>query len=434
MLIFSDNIGPRLQYIAAFAASELGLPGHRLTTDEEEYSRYTGPRINYSSRPQKGDKLRIHPHGLLSETGIRSREISCFQVGDHKAFFATGGDFPFDIFAASFYLLSRYEEYLPHQKDMYGRFSHEQSVAFREGFLNMPVVNYWFKDLRRKLQQLFTGVNFTPATFTFLPTYDIDEAYAYRHKGLIRTWGGKLRSMIRGNKEENKLRNEVLSGKVLDPYDSFDEMDKINRSARLQPVYFFLVPARTGRYDRNISPRTTAMRNLITRHSQKYQLGVHPSWQSGDDAALVRNEIKYLGELTGKKIVASRQHFIRFTLPHTFRELEQAGITEEYSMGYGSINGFRASVATPFLFFYLEVERISSLLLYPFCFMDANSCFEQGFTPEEAVGEMKHYYKVTREAAGILVMIWHNTFLGTAERFRGWKEAYVEFLKEIGPG
>jgi len=39
---------------------------------------------------------------------------------DFSAFFKSEGDYPFDIFSAVFYLLSRYEEYLPYKKDMYG--------------------------------------------------------------------------------------------------------------------------------------------------------------------------------------------------------------------------------------------------------------------------------------------------------------------------
>jgi hypothetical protein len=45
------------------------------------------------------------------------------------------GDLPFDPLAATFYLVSRYEEYLPFIPDEHGRFPAKQSFAFSNGFL-----------------------------------------------------------------------------------------------------------------------------------------------------------------------------------------------------------------------------------------------------------------------------------------------------------
>ena len=155
------------------------------------------------------------------------------------------------------------------------------------------------------------------------------------------------------------------------------------------------------------------MQQLIKQHAEKYSIGIHPSWASGDDDSLLEKEIKTLESATGKKITASRQHYIRFTLPHTFRRLIAAGITDDYSMGYGSINGFRASVASSFYWYDLEKEKQTDLLLLPFCFMEANSFFEQKYLPQRAYEEMMHYYNVVKAVNGTLITIWHNNFLGT---------------------
>ena len=106
-------------------------------------------------------------------------------------------------------------------------------------------------------------------------------------------------------------------------------------------------------------------------------------------------------------------------------------VTEDWSMGYGSINGFRASVATPFYWYDLEKEEQTHLLIYPFCFMDANSFFEQTQTAQEALEELLRYYKEVKNINGTLITIWHNTFLGTDKLYSGWREAYQQFLKII---
>ena len=146
---------------------------------------------------------------------------------------------------------------------------------------------------------------------------------------------------------------------------------------------------------------------------------------------MIKKEKETIEKIIQKKITASRQHFIRFTLAQTFRYLIDAGIKEDFSMGYGSINGFRASVASPYYWYDLEKEITTDLLLYPFCYMEANSFFEQKFSSEQALEEMRHYYQQIKKVNGTFISIWHNTFLGTDERFKGWREIYKQFIDEV---
>jgi hypothetical protein len=161
------------------------------------------------------------------------------------------------------------------------------------------------------------------------------------------------------------------------------------------------------------------------------EIGVHPSWQSGDDHRLIYEERRRLEEIVNKYVPLSRQHYIRFTLPQTFRHLIDAGVKEDFSMGYGSINGFRASVASPFYWYDLEKEEQTGLLLNPFCYMEANSFFEQKISAGQAFNEMMHYYKVIKEVNGMMITIWHNHFLGTDPLYKGWREAYERFITAV---
>lgn len=147
MIVFSNTITHRLQYAADFIGREITGKPCVLTDDANIFADAYGYRLNYSTQRLTDFEFQIHPHSLLFETGIQPQAIHCFDWDGEKAFFKTGGDLPFDIFAAVFYLLSRYEEYLPHTKDMYGRYAHENSLAFREGFLNTALVNRWINKL-----------------------------------------------------------------------------------------------------------------------------------------------------------------------------------------------------------------------------------------------------------------------------------------------
>ena len=436
MLLYSTKITNRLQFIARFIFNEISGKTIEFTTDLEVFNCYEGAKINYSTEKNSENYFWLQPHHLLFEKEIKQQTIECFDINNQKAFFKTGGDLPFDIFAASFYLLSRYEEYLPHQKDKYGRYAHENSLAFKENFLDKPLVNIWMQQFKEKLKQKFPSftIDYSPPDsyrVTFLPTYDIDEAYSYKHKEWWRSAGAALKDLLNGKWKKFALRRKVLNNQDPDPFDSFYWIDNLHRPHTFKPRYFFLVPEKTGKYDRNILPEETALQILIKHHADKYNIGVHPSWQSGDEPSLIKKEINSIENITKIKITSSRQHFIRFTLPQTFRQLIEAGIKDDFSMGYGSINGFRASVASPFYWYDLEKEETTYLLLYPFCYMEANSFFEQKFSAAQALEEMRHYYQQVKNVNGTFISIWHNTFLGTDERFKGWREIYKQFIDEV---
>ena len=428
MLLYCKTISPRLSYIAEFIGKEISTAGIRLTSDLNQFREYNNGRINYSEASITGNECWIIPHSLLFENSVTPQSIECYLQDNQKAFFKTGGDMGFDFFAATFYLLSRYEEYLPHKNDSYGRYDPASSIAFKEGFLDKPLINIWLELFKKKLKEKFPAYQLKQQQFIFTPSYDIDMAWTWRNKGLLRTTGGFVKSLFKGNWKE--LKGRMQKGQR-DPYDTYGWMNQLHEKYRLKPYYFFLVAEKTGKYDRNILPVNKDMRALIHDHAIRYPVGVHPSWQSGDDSGLLKKEIDILCAITGHSIRASRQHYIRVTLPETFQQLLDNGIQFDFSMGYGSRNGFRASTCTPFYWYDLKNEKKTSLFLFPFCYMDANSFYEQKMTAEQALEELRSYYQSVKSVNGTFIMIWHNSFLGTDTLFAGWREMYEEFIKEI---
>ncbi len=436
LLLYTPHITERLRYIVNTALTEIAGAPTEITTDKDYFNQYEGPKINYS-KEQLNNCFHLYPHELLFEEDIKPQQVTCFETRfwfegqPVKAFFKTDqSDFYFDILAASFYLISRYEEYLPHQKDEYGRYSHKESLAFKKGFLHIPLVNVWLEEFKKTLQQKYPDLYFKLKHLKFIPTYDIDVAYAYKHKGWYRTAGGFIRSIINGQWSMALLRLKVLLGKAPDPYDAYEWMDSLHLYSRRNPIYFFPVAQKQAGYDKNTSTSSKAYRELIAYYSKGYKTGLHPSWQSNADFKILKEEKELLDVLTDSNVMRSRQHYLNFTLPQTFRNLISIGIEQEYSMGYGSINGFRASVASSFFWFDLEKNETTTLMLYPFCFMDANSYFEQKYTAHQAYAELKKYYHSIQKVNGLFITIWHNNFLGNNPQLKGWREVYEIFLKE----
>jgi hypothetical protein len=432
LLLYSAQGGNRWHYIAETLLQDICGLYISFTHNREEFISYDGPKINYSAERITDKEIHITPSHLLFEDGIREQRIEVFEINGYKAFFrTTGGDIVFDIFAASFYLISRYEEYLPHEKDEYGRYAHTGSLAFKENFLQLPLVNIWLHDFKHVLKRYFPSVVFRNQRFRFIPTYDIDVAFSYLNKGLIRSAGGLLKSLFKGEISAVKERIKVWQGKQEDPYDVYEWLIALHLKYGLKPYYFFLIAKEQKGFDRNIEPTRDDMQELIQYHAQGYHVGLHPSWQSGDDDQLLREELELMEYITNRKTDCSRQHYIRFSLPLTYRKLIASGIEKEFSMGYGGINGFRASVASTFHWYDLAAEEKTSLIIYPFCFMDANAYYEQGYTPQQAYAELKTYHDNVKKVNGTLITIWHNHFFSNTRGFEGWKEVYEVFLNEV---
>ena len=437
-LIFSHSITPRLEYIAAFLSRYYSTV-FKLTSDEARYlSSDCSCKINYSYHPICKGEIWMHSHALLSESAIHPVKLELFDhipfsgaSRNYKAFFKTEGDTGFDLFAAIFFLITRYEEYLPHKKDAYGRYAHENSFAYKGEFLSEPLINTWLEDFRVLLAERDPVFNTTVHSFSFVPTYDIDMAWSYLHKGFKRNGGAFLLSLVKGQWRSVSERSKVLRQKQLDPYDAYEWMDDLHRRYQLNPFYFFLVAHQAGKYDKNISLDNPAFKDLVHSIADRYQTGLHPSWHSGDVPHWLIREKEWLEQTTEKTINSSRQHYIRFEMPTTYRHLVVTGIENDYSMGYGSINGFRASIASSYYWYDLRNEASTSLLIHPFCFMDANSYYEQKQTPEQTATELTKYFQAIQAVHGTMITIWHNSFLGTAQTFNGWREVYQQFIENM---
>lgn len=431
VLIFSHSITPRLQYIAGFLSQYYGVQ-LKLISDEGRFVKATDScKINYGYHRLDPNEIFIHSYTLLFESSIRPVKIECFVKNGYKAFFKTEGDTGFDLFAAIFYLLTRYEEYLPHQKDMYGRYAHENSVAFKENFLHLPLINIWLEDFKKLLLEKDSTLSFKDLKFSFLPTYDIDIAWSFRNKGFKRNFGGVLQLLLKWKFRKMIHRIRVIKRKMQDPFDAYRWMDQLHDQFKLHPVYFFLVAKERGRYDRNIDVTRVEYQQLVRSIASRYSIGLHPSWASGDTPSLLTKEKAALEQITNQAVTASRQHYVRFELPSSYRKLLALGLINDYSMGYGSINGFRASITTPYYWYDLKNEEQTKLLIHPFCFMDANSYYEEKLSPEAALEELMQYYHAVKSVNGTMITIWHNNFLGIDEAFAGWKEVYQKFVSSI---
>lgn len=428
LLIYSPNTSSRLSYtISVLFKNEVSV-----TQDEAIFLSHLGARINYSKQKITAADFQIIPQGLLFQNSVHQQEINCFEWKDLIAFFKTDGEgLSFDIFSAAFYLLSRYEEYLPHAVDEYGRYAPINSLAFKNNFLHLPLIQLWLLEMEKLLQKGFPEYRMPVEEFAFLPTYDIDIAYSYLHQPIVKNLYGFFRDLLMGKFELFQERANVYSGNQQDPFDQYHWLDLLHEQFKLNPIYFFLLAKKRKYVDKNIYPAKKAMQDLMQKHAAKYQVGIHPSWQSGDSDIVLQEEIKCLSETAGRTIHLSRQHYLRMTIPDTYQRLINAGILKDYTLGYADMNGFRASYAGAFKWYDLKNEITTGLEIHPFCYMDATAIFEQRYPVYEAKKELHRLYDVVKKAKGEMICIFHNHFLTDQPEWVEWKKMYADFLQEI---
>ena len=331
----------------------------------------------------------------------------------------------------TFYLVSRYEEYLPFQGDKFGRFAAKQSLAHREGFLHQPLINQWSLELGKLLKEKFPQLQITQPEFRFQSTFDIDYAWAFQHRGVKRTvigYGGDILKR-RGRTLKKRLQTHFFGKK--DPYQVFDYLEKIHQQYQIEPTYFFLL-GDEGPYDQNISPDKIPFQKLIQNIEEKYEVGIHPSMRSNNFFTILEKEKKRLEKIIGKEVNKSRQHFLMLKFPDTYRNLLQVGIKEDHTMGYADDVGFRASMATPFPWFDLLENKQTDLMIHPFQVMDGTLNFLYlGLSKVEALNQTKKLIETTKSVGGTFCLLWHNSTLSGMDEWDGWFDLYEKILKSL---
>lgn len=431
MLIYTPQISNRVKYVFQVIFDDVWKIPYELTDDFQKFTDFSGPKINYSLTKTEDD-LFVFPSGLLTEKDIVDQDIVVSQWQDVPVFFQTSTNsiLPFDIFSAVFYLVSRYEEYLPHFRDHYERFMAKESLAFQNNFLQLPLVNIWLKMFQEIILDKFPDFTFPPQKFKYKSTIDIDNAFCYAEKGLVRSSASFVKSFMENDKHKMKERWAVLTGQQKDPYDTYDLQLSLQKKYNMEVIYFVLL-ADYGLNDKNIPVTSRKFQLLIKHLSDHAEIGIHPSFASNYNNSSLVVEKSRLMDIVKRPVNSSRQHFLKLSFPFTYRELLNLDITNDYTMGYSSLPGFRASICTPYHFYDLELETSTSLFIHPFQVMDATFNYYLESSPEQSLDLIKKMVDEVKKVDGTFVSLWHNETWSEHEQWLGWSQLYAQMLDYI---
>lgn len=430
ILVYSPKITNRIDYACSLLLGNILKADWELTNNTDRFLNFNGPKINYSNQSFKEKALNIPAHGFMLERGIHSYVPDIEWNNELPMLFPLKGknDTGFDALSASFYLVSRYEEYLPHKKDIYGRFEAIESFAFRHNFLKKPVVNHYALIIKKKLLNKFPGYKFANPAFSYIPTYDIDVAYAYRGRGFLRSLLGTMRSLAQLEMNSLAERYRVITGNQQDPYDTYDHQLSLSKKYNIKAFYFILC-GNYAHHDKNIAFYSKALFSLVKRLGDYAYIGLHPSFASNDDTRLINTEAERLGKILNQEIQFSRQHFLKLQIPKTYQNLLKHNFSHDFTMGYASQPGFRAGICTPFNYYDIESESITPLKVMPLTVMDTTLIKYLKLSHEGAINVFKKLLHEVEQTGGTFISLWHNDTLCNCGMWKGWRDVYDKLFE-----
>ncbi len=422
LLVYTHKITPRLRYVFKHICTRILGIEVSFTTTIEEFIAHDSLKMSYTKQ-QLGNEFFIKCHEILFEQGLSDIEINVHDWDNTKCFFYNGekSTIPFDIFAASFYLLSRYEEYLPHVNDEYGRFSASESIAYKYGFLNQPVVDIWAYKFREKLQSMYPKFKFPQRVYSIKPIIDVPSAYSFKLKGILRTFGGTIKDLAEFKLKRLYYRYMVIFGFKHDPFDTFKYIINKQKQTKYKFLFFFLIGAYST-YDKGINPNKKKFVSLIKQVADYCKVGLKASYFAIHDPLILKKEKQRMESIINTDLTASRNSFSKLNLPESYRNLIELEIQEDYTMGYVNQIGFRAGTCTPFLFYDLDYEIQTPLKIWTYHILDyallkTNSLLDKKKVLNEIIDEVK-------KVDGEFVPVFHNYTFSDLDRWKGFKELF----------
>ncbi|WP_340074352.1 polysaccharide deacetylase family protein [Leptobacterium sp. I13] len=397
------------------------------TVKVEEFIAHTGPKLTYSKQPLQNEFF-IRSHELLFEQGIRNVEINVQDWEGTPCIFPVGerSTIPFDIFAASFYLISRYEEYLPHVKDEHGRYPATESIAFKNNFLELPVIDIWALKLKQVLLRRFPEMYSPVRRYRHISLIDVPVAYCFRKRGFIRTLGGTLVDLFSFRIKRILKRYATLMGFFRDPYDNFEELIELHKHYDVDAMYFFLM-ADYSNYDKNISVTNKEFCSLVKSVADYSIVSLMASYQSAIDIKMLKRERSRLINLINRPVKKVRLRYNKINIPETYEAFLEAEFNEDYTMGYSHHAGFRAGTCTPFYLYNINFEAQLPIKVNPFSIQD--HALLRKPTMEEVKKTLFNIRDEVKKVKGTFITVFSNEILGD-ETTHKWKELYRELIKK----
>lgn len=360
---------------------------------------------------------------------------------DHTIICSETGDsikICYDLLTPSFLLLSRYEEFYSERHDEHGRFPYGLSLAENNRMVEIPLVDEYAMLLRRWLCLFFPDrFQAVPRTPRVVPTHDID--ILYRFTGRFQAWKSILGRDLLINRDLKMVWESIKSYRnwkirpSLDPYVEAINWFLIQEEKRNLSSVFFFKATEKGHPDATYEVQDPILREIIgiIMEPGYHQIGLHGSYPSAEHLQYLQKEKQNLSKLCDKEICVSRQHYLRANFagsPNSLDLWRQAGITDDYTLGFAERCGFRCGTCHPYPLYDVRNDRVTDIIEHPLIVMDGTLFDYMKLSVEDARTLTQRLKQRCFDVEGDFVFLWHN-HTTTREFERYYENVYLPLIQ-----
>lgn len=325
-----------------------------------------------------------------------------------------------DLFAGTFFMLTRWEESVQVPLDKHERFKASDAALVKAGYILRPAVDEYVALLKSWLTHIGFPFPDSARKFEINPTSDVDIPFYYKGRPAWKIMGGilKRKNISSSWREYSRVR----SGNLQDPFNTFATLMELAEEQNQIQTFYFIAGGNTS-YENRYSISDPEIISLI-KHIQHrgHIIGLHPSYQTFRNKEKIRQEKQRLEEIAGVEITRTRQHFLRFAVPHTWEHLAASGLREDSTMGYAEEPGFRCGTSHSFPVYDLQSKTVLPIMEQPLLVMDVSLKLYKKYTPDEAIHVANSIKDECRKHKGKFTFVWHNSNLSHIDEWSSWQE------------
>lgn len=337
-----------------------------------------------------------------------------------------------DIFAASFFMLTRWEEYVNKSRDSHDRFPATESLAYKQGFLDRPIVNEYVETLKKMLLELDINLKFKAYKFNLMLTHDVDVPLKYR------TLKSEIRPILANAIKRFQIKDSFIQSldkiKVhlklqKDPFDTFDYLMDVSEKVGVKSYFFFMGEGLT-KYDNKYKSDDNFIKDLINKIKQRdHHIGIHPTYDAYNKKVQFRKEKEELEKNLKTNITFGREHYLRFEIPTTWQIWEDNRMTWDSTCSYADKEGFRCGVCYPYSVFNILTRKKLKLKEKPLIVMEGSfTTYQPNIKAEDMEYKIKQLIKEVKKYNGDFVFLWHNSSFNTSY-WKKYQDIYERVLK-----
>jgi hypothetical protein len=329
-----------------------------------------------------------------------------------------------DILAATLFMLSRWEEAVMPIRDEHERFPAVASVAYKQRFLDRPIVDEYALILQAWLKVLLPGWEPSPRRFSVKLSHDIDSV----RRASLRTLAGDL--LKRGNiRQAGKTAQAIFRPERDQHLQGIYRLADWSEQHGLHSAFYFMA-AQPGIHDIGYNPGSVLIQRCITDLQKRgHEIGFHAGYRAFSDPRRFLAEKQRLDAVLEQGQYGGRHHYLRFRVPDTWQQWAEAGLVYDSTLSYADHEGFRCGTCHPYQPFDIRQDRPLDLLEIPLIVMDGTLKQYRGLTPEAGKERILTLAQRCRRVGGIFTLLWHNNSL--LNDWRPWVDMYRQVLPEL---